>query len=296
MKILILGANGMLGHKVLEYLTNTGKYEVWGTVLEMGPVPRAALEKYSEHIIQNINALDTAAISKVITDLRPDFVVNCIGIIKQNDQSKDWLLMLKLNAVLPQELAKICDSVNAKMITVATDCVFDGQKGSPYLETDLPTCHDAYGMTKYLGEVHYGSHLTLRTSIIGHEIWSKLSLLDWFLNEQSPKVKGYTKAIYSGVTTLEFAKFLDEYVFPNKELCGLYHLSVNEITKYDLLKLVAQVYHKNVEFIPDDHVNVDRALDSSLLRAKVGYKVKPWPTLVEELYADHEKSLFYPHK
>lgn len=293
MKILVLGVSGMLGHKVLDYFAKHTNHEVLGTALDFKGIPDKYLMKYQDKLIDKVDALNFDTVAKVITEVKPDVVINCIGIIKQNDQSSDWLIMLKLNSELPHLIVKECDKIGARFITIATDCVFNGKKGEAYLESDEPTCNDAYGMTKYLGEIHEGNHLTLRTSIIGHELTTKKSLLEWFLNEPAKEVKGFTKAIYSGVTTLEYAKFIDKYILENKDIKGLYHLSVNPISKHDLLIMVAEKYGKEVKIVPTDQLSINRSLDSTRLREALNYEVKPWQQLIDELHEDYLQSDFY---
>lgn len=293
-KIIVLGASGMLGHKMFEILSKDN--ECYGTVTSFAKYKEVFPKEYHSKIIDGVIADKIETVEKVVTQIKPDFVINCIGVIKQNEMSHDAKNMIQLNALFPHQLASICDSVKSKLITIATDCVFDGQKGEPYLESDLPTCHDAYGMSKYLGEINYGNHLTLRTSIIGHELGSSLSLLDWFLNEESEVIKGYTKAIFSGLPTFELASFIDKYVLDNKELKGLYHLSVEPISKFDLLKLVAKEYNKKVEFVTDDKVKINRALNSDKLRKLVGYQPSNWEDLIYNMHQDYLHSKFYNHK
>lgn len=293
-KIIILGASGMLGHKMFEILSK--QHECFGTVTSFTKYFDIFPKEYHSKIIEGVMADKFDTVEKVITQIKPDFVINCIGVIKQNEMSHDAKNMIQLNALFPHQLASICDSVKSKLITIATDCVFDGQKGEPYLESDLPTCHDAYGMSKYLGEINYGNHLTLRTSIIGHELGSSLSLLDWFLNEESEVIKGYTKAVFSGLPTFELASFIDKYVLDNKELKGLYHLSVEPISKFDLLKLIAKEYNKKVEFVADDKVKINRALNSDKLRELVGYQSSNWKDLIYNMHQDYLQSKFYNHK
>jgi dTDP-4-dehydrorhamnose reductase len=200
-----------------------------------------------------------------------------------------------INSLFPHRLTEICEKNNKKLITFTTDCVFDGQKGN-YEDNNLPTCHDVYGMSKFLGEVTDSKNtLTLRTSIIGHELVSNVSLLDWFLSQQG-LVKGYQKAIFSGFTTLEFSRLLAEKIIPNEGLSGLYQISVNPISKFDLLKIITDVYKKDVSIVPDKSIKIDRSLNSDILRKKIDYQPPKWEDLVFDMYNDFLKSDFYKNK
>lgn len=293
MKILILGVSGMLGHKLFEIISKESEFDVYGTVIKESTTFDKFPKNLRSKIIFGVIADKPETFIKVINDIKPKIVINAIGIIKQNNSSKDTETMIKVNALFPHQLANACTEVGARMITIATDCVFDGQKGEAYLESDIPTCHDTYGMTKYLGEIYGDKHLTLRTSIIGHELETHLSLLDWFINEPSKTINGYTKAIFSGLTTLELSKFLLDKIFKDPSITGLWHLSVNPISKFDLLSIIAKEYNKEVEMIPSEKVIINRALNSDRLREKTGYIVKSWEQLIKEMHEDYLSSSFY---
>ncbi|MFA5532000.1 MAG: SDR family oxidoreductase [Candidatus Shapirobacteria bacterium] len=288
-KILILGINGMIGHKVFEVLSKYKNFEVFGTV-----------KKKSEffdfkNVYENVYVDKIETIEKIIQKVKPKVVINCTGITKQSDQINNISKSIIINALFPHQLSDICKKNKIRLITFTTDCVFDGQKGS-YKDNDLPTCHDVYGMTKYLGEIKDKKNtLTLRTSIIGHELNSKIALLDWFLSQENT-VKGYKKAIFSGFTTLEFAKLLAEKIIPDETLNGLYQISVDPISKYDLLKIIADVYKKNIKIVVDETVKIDRSLNSDILRQKINYQPPKWKDLVVEMYNDFQESDFYKNK
>ncbi len=294
-KIIVLGASGMLGHKVLEILSNYNDFDVYGTVTNKSSLYDCLPSKFENKIIEGIYADKIDTVENLIKTNRPNVIINCIGIIKQNKEVKDTINSININALFPNLVADLCEKNDCRFITIATDCVFDGQKGN-YKETDLPTCHDVYGMTKFLGEVKDKKNtLTLRTSIIGHELNSNLSLLNWFLSQEN-LVKGYKKAIFSGFTTLEFAKLLAEKIILNEELCGLYQISVNPISKYDLLKIITDVYKKNIKIEADEVVKIDRSLNSDILRKKINYQPLKWEDLVIEMYNDFQESNFYKNK
>ena len=279
-KILIVGATGMLGHAVFRYFSAKPGYETFGTVRSSRS--RRHFQAFpKEQILDSVDVENFDNLVTALSKVRPDVVVNCVGVIKQLASSKDPLTVLPINSLLPHRLARLCAATGARLIHVSTDCVFSGKKGS-YVENDFPDAEDLYGRSKYLGEVDYPNAITLRTSIIGHELESQLSLVDWFLS-QSGSVKGYRKAVFSGLPTIEIARVIDEFVIPHSELRGLYHLSVDPISKYDLLKLVSQVYEKKIEIHQDDQVQIDRSLDSSRFRTATGFRPRPWPELVRAM-------------
>ena len=198
--------------------------------------------------------------------------------MKQLSDANDPLIALPINSLFPHMLARCCAEHGARVIHMSTDCVFSGSKGG-YLEDDITDAHDLYGVSKRLGEVDYPNAVTLRTSIIGHELNGNRSLIDWFLS-QDGSVKGFTEAIFSGLPTVEIARIIKNYVIPNEELCGVYHVSADPINKYDLLNMVAIIYGHKAEIIKDDNFKIDRSLDSSRFRALTGFKPATWHEMI----------------
>lgn len=283
MKVLVLGVTGMLGSTVFRQLCADQRYQVWGTLRSAGGLRYFPAEVHS-HLLSNVDVLDQDGLVAVLARVRPNVVINCVGLIKQLADAKDPLSALPINAMLPHRLAKLCALTGARLIHISTDCVFSGRKGL-YTEEDISDAEDLYGKSKFIGELHELPHaITLRTSIIGHELGSKLSLIDWFL-AQSGSVKGYTKAIFSGLPTVELARVIKDYVIPAQKLHGLYHVSVEPIDKLSLLKLVAEVYGKKIEIVPDEQVCIDRSLDSLRFRLAAGYAPPTWPELVRQMCA-----------
>ena len=156
-----------------------------------------------------------------------------------------------------------------------------------YTEDDVPNAEDLYGRTKLLGEVSYSHCVTLRTSIIGHELKGRYGLIEWFLG-QTGRVRGYRKAIYSGFPTIELARIISDHVLPDRELSGVYHVSSAPISKYDLLKMVAERYGKQIEIAPDEDFAIDRSLNSDRFRSRTGYSPPPWPELIDRMHRDYE--------
>jgi dTDP-4-dehydrorhamnose reductase len=202
--------------------------------------------------------------------------------VKQLDEANDPLSAIPINSILPHRLARLCSLVGARLVHLSTDCVFSGAKGM-YSESDVPDAYDVYGRTKLLGEVSYAHTITLRTSIIGHELKGSSSLIGWFLAQQG-SVKGFSRAVFSGLPTVEIARIVNEHVLPDAGLHGLYHLSADPIDKYQLLQLVANVYGKETDIVEDQSLVIDRSLDSSRFRDATGFKPDSWPVLVRRMY------------
>ena len=282
MNVLILGVTGMLGSAVFRQFSADKRYQVWGTLRNSSGFRHFPVEAHS-HLLSNVDVLDQDGLVAVLERVRPSVVINCVGLIKQLADAKDPLSALPINAMLPHRLAKLCALAGARLIHISTDCVFSGRKGL-YTEEDMSDAEDLYGKSKFIGELHDLPHaITLRTSIIGHELGSNFSLVDWFLAQNGP-VKGYAKAIFSGLPTVELARVIKDYVIPAPELHGLYHLSVAPIDKFALLKLVAEVYEKKIEIIADEQLCIDRSLDSSRLRQVTGYVPPSWPELIKAMH------------
>lgn len=284
MKVLILGATGMLGQTLYRTLAQSTTLEVTAT-MRGSTAPSILPQTATARVIGGVDVTDFDRLMRAFGTERPDVVVNCIGVVKQLDAAKDPLISITLNALLPHRLAALCSATNARLIHVSTDCVFDGKTGH-YTESDFANATDLYGRSKYLGEVDAPNAVTLRTSIIGHEINSNASLIDWFLSQPGPKANGYTKAIYSGLPTIELARIIRDIVIPRPELSGIWHIASDPINKFDLLTLVAKTYGKSIELVPDDSVEIDRSLDGTRFSIETGFAPPPWPELIRRMYED----------
>ncbi len=279
--VLIMGATGMLGNTLFRFFSKENGFQTFGTVRSKQYL-RLFSESYNSRLIPKIDVFSKKSLDRVFLISKPDVVINCVGIVKQLSASYDPIMAIPINSLFPHQLMKLCDKSNSRLIHISTDCVFSGKKGM-YTELDVPDADDIYGRSKLLGEVNYKNSITLRTSIIGHELSSNRSLIDWFLS-QSGSIKGYSKAIFSGIPTVELAKLILKYVIPNKELHGLFHVSSNPINKYDLLKLVSEVYKKRIDIIEDQSLIIDRSLDSSKFRSLTDFEPLDWKNLVQSMY------------
>jgi dTDP-4-dehydrorhamnose reductase len=277
-KVLVLGATGMLGSAVLRFFAQRQRYAVAGSVRAGRDLLPAELR---DCVIEGVDATDFDHVARLFDTAEPDVVINCIGVVKQLAEADDPLVALPINSLLPHRLARLCESRGARLLHVSTDCVFSGKK-EMYTEADSPDAEDLYGRSKLLGEVDYPHAVTLRTSIIGHELKSAHGLLEWFL-AQSSRVHGYTKAVFSGFPTVEIALVMHDYILETPGLRGVYHVSSDPITKYALLKLISRAYGHEIEIDPDDRIVIDRSLDSTRFRAATGYVPPPWPELVDRM-------------
>ena len=276
-RVLVLGASGMLGNAVLRFFDESEGYTVVGSARSAG-VLRHLPKEFHGKVVCGVDVENMDSLTGLFAQTRPDVVINCIGLIKQLAEADDPLAAIPINALLPHRLARLCDVAGARFIHMSTDCVFSGAKGM-YREEDAADANDLYGRSKYLGEVDYPHAVTLRTSIIGHELNSAHGLVGWFLAQQG-EVKGFTRAIFSGLPTAELARVMRDFVVPNPALRGTYHVSAEPINKYKLLQLVAKAYDKAITVKPEDKLVIDRSLDSERFRAVTGYAPPAWADLV----------------
>jgi dTDP-4-dehydrorhamnose reductase len=233
-------------------------------------------------IVPNVDAGHLDSLLRVFAEFRPDVVINCIGVVKQLTSLQTALGLLPINALFPHRLAEICAISNTRLIHFSTDCVFSGTKGM-YTEIDSPDALDLYGQSKRMGEVSGAGVLTIRTSIIGHELRSQFGLVEWFLN-QTEEVQGFTNAVFSGLPTIEVARVLTEYVLPNPKLEGTYHLAAEPISKCALLKLIREIYNHNIPISETDEPVIDRSLDPCRFNAATGYRAKPWRQMISSMH------------
>ena len=282
MKVLVLGASGMIGSTIIRVLSEKKDWEVFGTV-RSGAVKRFFPPKIVERLVTEIDVENHDTLVKVFAQVRPDVVINCVGLTKHLPGAEDHLVAIPINTLMPHRLAGLCELVGARLIHISTDCVFSGKKGS-YTEDDPADATDVYGKSKFLGEVNYPHAITLRTSTIGHELQSIYGLLDWFLSQQG-QCKGFARAIFSGLPTVVFAQVIRDVVIPRPDLFGLYHVAAKPIAKYDLLRLIAEVYGKSIEIVREDQFEIDRSLNAERFRVATGYVAPDWPELVKSMHS-----------
>jgi len=274
MRILILGLNGMLGNAFLKTINKYNDFEVYGTVRKYNH-----LQDIDDlRIFKNISCENFLNLEKILYKLKPNVVINCIGLVKQHSSSDDPIKSTIINSLFPHKVFDICQKINSRFIQISTDCVFSGLSGN-YSESSFTDPQDIYGRSKLLGEINNPGAITLRTSIIGHSLTSNHGLIDWFLSQEG-NIKGYKKAFFSGLTTFELSKIIIEYIIPNLELSGIYHLSSYPISKYDLLNLVRNIYNKRIEIYPDDSLVIDRSLNSQKFKNITKYISPSWEEMI----------------
>jgi dTDP-4-dehydrorhamnose reductase len=290
MRVLILGATGMLGHKL--YQQFQGRFDVFATA-------RQSLSGYADfgifqegQIIKGVDAFNFDSVAAAVAKVQPDVVINCIGVIKQLEAAKDPIISLTINSLFPHRVANLCRAAGIRFIHVSTDCVFNGRKGM-YTEADPSDAEDLYGRTKFLGEVDYEGCLTLRTSIIGRELGAPTGLVDWFLSNQGGKVRGFRRAIYTGFTTIALSAIIANILEQRPQLSGVYQASSQPINKYDLLLLIRSAFNANIEIEPFDDFVLDRSLDSARFRTQTDFTPPTWEQMIQEMAND---SAPYDHK
>ena len=282
MKILVLGASGMIGSTVIRVMSERNDYEVSGTV-RAESMKRFFSAPIAKKMVAGVDVENHDSLVRVLNQLRPDVVVNCVGLTKHKPEADDPLVTTKINTLMPHRLANLCKLIGARLIHISTDCVFSGEKGG-YIESDFADAKDVYGKSKALGEIDYPNTITLRTSTIGHELNSTYGLLNWFLS-QGKQCKGYNRAIFSGLPTIVFAQIIRDVVIPHKNISGLYHVASRPINKYDLLELIAKVYGKSIQILPDDRLVIDRSLNANKFLVATGYVAPEWPELIRMMHA-----------
>jgi dTDP-4-dehydrorhamnose reductase len=281
-RVLVLGASGLLGNAMVRVLACSPSLSVVGTVRGAAVVARL-------HGVANVRLLDGVNVDRfddlqaVFDQVRPDVVVNCIGATKHVDSGNDSAAAYLVNAVLPHSLAAFCATIGARLVHVSTDCVFAGSRGM-YLESDAPDATDVYGCSKAAGEVCYRHTITIRTSIIGHEIDTCRSLVEWFMRQT--ECKGFRRAVFSGFPTVSLARIIRDVVLPAPSLHGLYQIAAAPINKLELLTLIARRYSMPTRIIPDDALVIDRSLDGSRFAQATGFQAPSWEELVDEMHAD----------
>lgn len=281
MKLLILGGSGMLGHKLWQAAGT--RLDTWATVRDARTLPEAA-PFGRDRMLTGVQAEQFDTVLRAFATVRPDVVVSCIGVVKQRGEAKHPLVSLTVNSLFPHRLAALCASAGTRLIHVSTDCVFAGRTGG-YRESDEPDAADLYGRTKQLGEVPGPGALTLRTSIVGREIATSQGLVEWFL-AQSGRAPGFTRAVFSGLTTLELSRVILQVVQSHPSLEGIYHVASSPVTKYDLLVLLNQAFGRGLAIEADESVRIDRSLDGSRFRDATGYAAPDWPAMLAEMAAD----------
>jgi dTDP-4-dehydrorhamnose reductase len=282
MRILIPGGDGMLGHQLLLHFRNRNAFEVRVTLRRH----LSAYEQFGlftgDNAFTEVDVRDINRVSGVIEDFRPHVVVNAVGIVKQRETAREVAPSLEINALFPHKLALICRKTGARLIHMSTDCVFTGRRGC-YTEEDIPDAEDLYGRTKFLGELHDEGCVTLRTSIIGLELSGRKSLVEWFLGQRGT-IRGYKRAIYTGLTTMEMARVIERVIMRHDKLNGVWQIASQPISKYELLcRLSEKLGRRDVLIEEDEQFACDRSLVSERFNQATGYRPPDWDRMLAEL-------------
>jgi dTDP-4-dehydrorhamnose reductase len=278
----VVGGTGMLGHKLVQLLGADPALDLHATVRRV-PSPEFAGSRVTYHPDVDV-AYGSTRVRELLEALRPDVVVNAVGAIKQKDLHSAVDETFYLNGAFPHLLA--LHNPGGRLIHISTDCVFRGDRGG-YTEDERPDAEDLYGRSKAMGEVDYGRHLTLRTSIIGPEISGHLGLLGWFLSQpRGSTLRGFTHAIYSGVPTVVLARTIHRLIRDASPLSGLYHVASEPIDKHTLLQRLNEALELGHTIVPDDSLRIDRSLDDRRFRAATGTARPGWDELIAELIKD----------
>jgi len=280
-RVLVLGGEGMLGHQVCRRLRD--RFEVWATYRE-DPAPWLRYGDVApERALGDVDAMDFATVAAALDVVRPAAVINCIGIVKQRDEAQMAVPSITINSLLPHRLADACGALDARLLHVTTDCVFSGAKGS-YTEEDVPDPLDLYGRSKLLGEVDRDGCLSIRTSIIGWEVMASASLLEWFAGQRGRTVKGFTRSIYSGLSTIDLADTMGWLLEEHPDLSGLYQVASEPIDKCRLLEMLRDAIRwHDITIVPDDSFFCDRSLVAARFAAATGWRSPSWEDMIVRL-------------
>jgi dTDP-4-dehydrorhamnose reductase len=283
-RILVLGAKGMLGDALIEHFLRETDYELIGTArANAAGVPLTAAHKQERfELVDGVSIEDEIGFDELLDRVQPAVVINCIGLRGTPQNPIEAAEMIRVNSVWPHRLASWTSRHGVRLIHVSSDAVFSGLKGQ-YSEEDIPDPVDVYGRSKLLGEPKAPMCLTLRTSMIGHASVESDQLLDWLLR-QTGSIQGFRNAVFSGLPTVEIARIIRRYVLPNSEMEGVWHLAAAPISKFDLLTVIADRYALDLAIKPVDEPVIDRSLDASKFATETSYIAEPWPKLIEELY------------
>ncbi|HUF05033.1 MAG TPA: SDR family oxidoreductase [Aridibacter sp.] len=284
LKVLVLGAGGMLGHKLVQRLPGNG-FDTWAGVRVLSEeFARYGIAR-EEKIVGGIDATNPDSFRMAIESVGPDAVINAIGVIKQKEVAEQAANTIEINSLFPHRLNEICREAGARLVHISTDCVFAGTSGG-YTEADAPDAQDLYGRSKALGEVSSEGAVTIRTSIIGRELRSSHGLLEWFISNAGGTVRGFVNAYFSGFTTEALAGVIASKILDISDMKGIYHVASERISKYGLLNRVNERLELGITIEPDEALVIDRSLDASRFSEETGFAAPTWDEMIEGLAKD----------
>lgn len=283
MKLLVLGASGLLGNTVYNFLSSKAELDVYGS-LRNPELAKCFPAEFRDGLVVRSDLLNSVELNGLFEDIQPDVVINCVSLPRERLRDSSFNRYLSIYSLFPHRLATFCQKFGSRLILISSDGVFSGSGGA-YDESHFPDAHDIYGISKFLGEVNGENILVLRTSMLGHELNTKSGLLEWFLSQEGC-CKCFPNAIFSGLPTIELAKLLYSIILPRCELSGMYHIASRPISKFDLLSLVAEIYNKKIDLVPDPSIVIDRSLDAQKFVSETGYVAPDWPEMIRAMYSN----------
>jgi len=280
MRVLILGASGLLGNTLFRYLCRNDALDVYGTT-RSNLLGRQFSLTLIDRLLPVVDLLDLSQVVDLLNVLKPKVIINCISI--SDIASASFEKLVAVFSIFPRRLSQVCKSRNIRLIQYSSDGVFSGRRGG-YVEDDPIDATDSYGIAKALGELD-GTHVvTLRASVFGPEIRGGSGLLSWFLDQQG-ECRGYTRALFSGLPSVVHARILNDFIIPNETLSGVYHLAAEPISKYNLLLFIKSQYGLDVRVIPDDSVISNRSLSAERFHGATGYSPPSWREMIAAMHA-----------
>lgn len=291
MKVLIIGGAGMLGHQCFIKLSKHFGSENVGCTIRKLKKHYSRFGLFSAaNVFESVDVADFHKLEEILKKFRPEVIVNCVGLTLRKPALGDFENALEINSMLPHRLALWGNANNCRVIHFSTDCVFDGSLGG-YSEADSPSAKEVYGKTKFLGEIHYKNSITLRLSIVGRELEGKTELIEWFLSQKGKQISGFSEVLYSGLTTNRVADEVIRLIEDFPEISGLYQVSSEPISKYDLLKLVNEIYHVDVTINKNPNYKSNKILRCDTYAQLTGFTQPQWPDLIQQM--KNEESLNY---
>ena len=283
-RILVLGASGMLGHMLVRMLSP--HHHVVGTTTSQYNVksPLARILR-RDNLIDLVDARNLSTVEIAIRDIKPDVIINCVGLIKQKMNSGNNADAIHINSLFPHQLAQICEYTNSRLIHFSTDCVFDGKQGIK-LVTDTPNATDLYGLSKLLGEVDVGTSVTLRTSVVGRQLYGAESLFEWARSQRGNQISGFTNAIYSGLTTMALSKIIKNVIEDHPHLTGIHQVASSPISKFELISKLNRLLELGLTINPDIDFHCDRTLDGTKFTELTNIAIPSWDDMLAEFAAD----------
>lgn len=283
MKVLVLGAGGMIGHIMYAKLKKT--CDVYGCL-------RRSIADYNQFkifdpnkIFDGVDVNDFKNVETILNQLKPDVILNCIGITLRKKEINDLMACIDINSLFPHKLKAWVQNNGAHLIHFSTDCVFNG-KNDFYNELSSPSANDTYGKTKYLGEV-IGEHcLTIRGSMIGRELYGKSELLEWALSQSGKTILGYKNVSYSGVTTSTMADLIEKIILSGTLLTGLWHVSSMPISKFDLLVKINNAFNLKMKINEESDHCSKKNLNSDKIKKQLGFVCPSWDEMITQLVTE----------